>query len=1099
MERSYIAFISYKHTERDAAIAKQVHTLIENYVIPKSLRKGSKKLGVVFRDEEELPISSDLTESICTALDASRYLIVICSPEAKESPWVAREVSYFLKNHDASNAFVVLAKGEPNDVFPYELTHILNEENGEYQEVEPLAMDVRADTIAASLKKAKANIKKLYAGMLDCSYDSLVQREKTRKMKRLVALAAVCALLVGSFIGMLFVKNQELSQKNDELTAAIELALRRESELLVEQADEALQEGDVAAAFRYASDALSSEDVDRPYYSAAERALFSAVDVLQEEPDSPLIEKIALKHRAPIEMMAYNADGSIVYTIDTYGTVNGFDAESGALIWNTKIRDAEESAGYGAKPQIYYDEESNVVVCYYAKTFAGLDASTGKLLWENVTENTAVSGIYHDAEEHRLGYIERCYIFDRENMMNSAYEYNLIVFSMRDGCVLNQVPFERLRENSMKLGSARFGDYDYNLTSGMFTDSNGFVGTVFFTEDEVETALFYSVDLSENTVIFAENDIYNMDMRYIRTIYAGNDRALVLNRKASTNPDTGFVIYELWMQCFDVKSGSILWENGAEIKENTGFRFSDAECFFVREENDVRLGICENMYVVDKETGEIKASAELKAGVIDMHPIVDGLFGFTLEDGYCAIGWSNDNGMHDSNFYSATVDLPDTSDIVSYNGGLIQVYFTDRMIDSFDILPRKEGGGSVTYLSEDRCTAYVASVLSNPVLPEPVLVKSKDSPADYLGEFVDTNLRGKALLARTTKLNVVDTENHSYETIELEDYESLFNPEYYLTSDGESVIVCTEDGIIRIIGMDGTTTSIAERETTTVKFTSNIEWVDDVYQADAARQADGRIVAARTDGKQLTCWFDGGEETSVQLPEGVCWSVVDNVVIRSMTRVGENGLMVLSDFVSEDKAEIENFLVYDLAGKKWKQIPDAVHGSEERLLAFAETSPVFAVYDADMNIRVYNWNATEVTHCINTELPMVSVLKIGMLLDDQYVYLLTKDGQFIIYSVETGELVYRTILMKTSRAESFSNWLDRENERLYLRTDLNGLCIDMRGWEQLLSVEDFKFFNAAQNEVYVGVYDLQTQTYFMKAIPIPTTSELIGIVNDVIR
>jgi hypothetical protein len=95
-----------------------------------------------------------LTDSICTALDASRYLIVICSREAKQSPWVSREVNYFLQHHDASNAFVVLADGEPNEVFPYELTHLLNEETGEYQEVEPLAMDVRADSIGASLKKA---------------------------------------------------------------------------------------------------------------------------------------------------------------------------------------------------------------------------------------------------------------------------------------------------------------------------------------------------------------------------------------------------------------------------------------------------------------------------------------------------------------------------------------------------------------------------------------------------------------------------------------------------------------------------------------------------------------------------------------------------------------------------------------------------------------------------------------------------------------------------------------------------------------------------------------------------------------------------------
>lgn len=153
MERSYIAFISYKHTEHDAAIAKQVHTLIENYIIPRSLRKDTKKLGIVFRDEEELPISSDLTESICEALDASRYLIVVCSPEAKQSPWVAREINYFLAHHRPEDAFVVLVGGEPGDVFPPQLTHILDPETGAYQDVEPLALDVRADTLSSSLKK----------------------------------------------------------------------------------------------------------------------------------------------------------------------------------------------------------------------------------------------------------------------------------------------------------------------------------------------------------------------------------------------------------------------------------------------------------------------------------------------------------------------------------------------------------------------------------------------------------------------------------------------------------------------------------------------------------------------------------------------------------------------------------------------------------------------------------------------------------------------------------------------------------------------------------------------------------------------------------
>ncbi|MBQ1256244.1 MAG: toll/interleukin-1 receptor domain-containing protein, partial [Clostridia bacterium] len=201
MDRSYIAFISYKHTERDAAIAKLIHTLIENYVVPKALRTNGKKLGIVFRDEEELPIASNLSETICSALDATRYLIVICSKESKKSVWVSREVNYFLRNHDADSVFVVLVDGEPDDVFPHELTYVRDKKTGIYQNVEPLALDVRADSTAAALKKVKMHIRKLYAGMLGCSYDNLVHREKARKLRRIAALSTLGMLFAGCFIG----------------------------------------------------------------------------------------------------------------------------------------------------------------------------------------------------------------------------------------------------------------------------------------------------------------------------------------------------------------------------------------------------------------------------------------------------------------------------------------------------------------------------------------------------------------------------------------------------------------------------------------------------------------------------------------------------------------------------------------------------------------------------------------------------------------------------------------------------------------------------------------------------------------------------------
>ena len=50
MEQNYVAFISYRHMELDSAVAKALHTQIEQYVIPKELRKQGKKLGRVFRD-----------------------------------------------------------------------------------------------------------------------------------------------------------------------------------------------------------------------------------------------------------------------------------------------------------------------------------------------------------------------------------------------------------------------------------------------------------------------------------------------------------------------------------------------------------------------------------------------------------------------------------------------------------------------------------------------------------------------------------------------------------------------------------------------------------------------------------------------------------------------------------------------------------------------------------------------------------------------------------------------------------------------------------------------------------------------------------------
>ncbi len=116
----YDAFISYRHTEVDAAIAHELHGKLEHFHIPKKIQQsfGKKRINRIFRDKEELPLSSDLSDSILTALDHSEFLIVICSKAACESKWVLREIEYFIKVHDREHVLALLVDDEPEEAFP---------------------------------------------------------------------------------------------------------------------------------------------------------------------------------------------------------------------------------------------------------------------------------------------------------------------------------------------------------------------------------------------------------------------------------------------------------------------------------------------------------------------------------------------------------------------------------------------------------------------------------------------------------------------------------------------------------------------------------------------------------------------------------------------------------------------------------------------------------------------------------------------------------------------------------------------------------------------------------------------------------------------
>ena len=144
----YDAFICYRHGETDSQAAKILQQKLEHFHIPWMRKNKIKKIRRVFMDEGELSSCSDFGLQIREALKNSGWLIVICSSETKDSPWVNLEIKTFLEFHDRSRILAVVTEGEPEDVFPKELL-------GSDRTAEVLAADARGETPEQVLRNVK--------------------------------------------------------------------------------------------------------------------------------------------------------------------------------------------------------------------------------------------------------------------------------------------------------------------------------------------------------------------------------------------------------------------------------------------------------------------------------------------------------------------------------------------------------------------------------------------------------------------------------------------------------------------------------------------------------------------------------------------------------------------------------------------------------------------------------------------------------------------------------------------------------------------------------------------------------------------------------
>ena len=379
---TYEAFISYRHLPLDRQVAVKIQRAIEGYRIPKQLigEDGKKRLGKCFRDEDELPTSASLSEQIEDALRHSRYLVVVCTKETRNSLWVLREVETFASYHGRDRILVALAEGEPSESFPpLLLSRTEKNEVGELVEMprEPIAADFR------DLKRSKFNVEKLriISQLLGCNFDDLRQREKARRNKIIATAASGIAAVSLAFGGFATYQQMQIAESYRQIQI-------KESEFLATEANDLLAQGDRYQAIQVALAALpeSSTSNDRPYVPAAQMALEQALGIYMNETE--------WTSRYSQTNVASDASSDIVFSdngleayVNTNYRIEVHEATTGSLMCVLNPLDLLEGNVYDlgdetTTPLAMAFAGDRLIVTYYS-TVCCFDTNDGSLVWSN--------------------------------------------------------------------------------------------------------------------------------------------------------------------------------------------------------------------------------------------------------------------------------------------------------------------------------------------------------------------------------------------------------------------------------------------------------------------------------------------------------------------------------------------------------------------------------------------------------------------------------------------------------------------------------------------------------------------------------------------
>lgn len=292
--KQWLAFISYSHV--DIKWAEWLQQKLEFYKLPNFVAEEypdkPKQLRPIFRDVTDLE-AGVLPEKITEALHESRYLIVICSPNAAASEWVDKEIREFIqigKERNEANEKRIIpfiidgeahSKDPKNECLPPVLLSLHKDKEVAGPNISELGQDYAAVKVVAALLELKVD--KLWQRYLEAE-----EKEKQRMLRERNHLLKVQSL---------YLSERSLSLTDNYNTDVAKLLAL---EALPKQLDEP----------------------DRPYVLDADAALRQACYSFR---------RILKGHNAEINWLLYSPDGKYIFS-STWKETVVWDCNSGLQI-----------------------------------------------------------------------------------------------------------------------------------------------------------------------------------------------------------------------------------------------------------------------------------------------------------------------------------------------------------------------------------------------------------------------------------------------------------------------------------------------------------------------------------------------------------------------------------------------------------------------------------------------------------------------------------------------------------------------------------------------------------------------------------------------